>query len=210
MTQKKSGNVFYAVFFAAGIGLYLASGAAWATFKSGEIQQASSDEQTNNKDSNQGGDSIEEDAVEVASPDLSPVDVVARQVESLQQSVENPDAMRVCYGFAAPKNREHIGGFQRFTLIANTPEYAGLIESERWMVGEPFITDGIALVTVTTFANDFGVTREPQVWAYRFILQMQEAEPYQGCWMTLAVENLMPANLGEIGDATRVERDLEI
>lgn len=212
MLKKNSNYVACILCFVIGISLYVASAAAWAAYKSSDPVQAASTPGATSVDPGVASNGGEDPGAifDVASPHLTPEEVVVRQVEAMQRGVEDLDAMRVCYALAAPQNRQHIGSFERFAAVALSAEYEGLFHASRWMAGEPVIVDGIALVTVTAVTPQPGADLEPLVWGYRFILQRQAGERYRDCWMTLAVENLTPANVLTRRANSSAEGDLEI
>lgn len=204
--MKNSNYITCFLFFITGVGLYWASAATWAAWETrspiGELGQSEADGIAAERP-------VNPDDRAKASPDLTPVDVVVLQVESLQETVDDPEQIETCYGLAAPRNRSAIGSLERFAAIAMSPEYDGLIYASRWLVGEPVVHDGIAMVTVTTVTTQGNQESLPLVWGYRFILEQQTERPYKGCWMTLAVENLTPNNVGKRA-ASNTEGQVEI
>lgn len=118
----------------------------------------------------------------VASPSLSPIEVVRMQVESLRATRHDPSALRVCYGLAAPSNREQTGPFEKFAQMVAESPYDALGAAESWQVGGATLEGDFAAALVTTIAAD-GTPN-----AFRFVLEKQSIDPFEDCWMTVAVQ----------------------
>lgn len=127
--------------------------------------------------------------VTLASPQLTPDDVVQRQMEALQASAEDPDQFEACYSLAAPSNRALTGPIENFRRMIDTPAYRAMIYAPTWQVGIPVIENDLAIVVVSVLDE----SNSP--FAYRFLLQRQREEPYVDCWMTLAVQAAMPSGV---------------
>ena len=124
---------------------------------------------------------------ELPSQELTPRDVVVLQLESLQESVEDPDRLTTCYSFASPANRSQTGPFDRFAAMFEIPPYAWLAESKDYLVGDAEVFENEAVVLVSSRIS--GDSQQPVI-AFRFFLIKQTEPPYEGCWMTEAVQTL--------------------
>ncbi|MCA9192494.1 MAG: hypothetical protein KDB03_12055 [Planctomycetales bacterium] len=120
----------------------------------------------------------------VAKPELTPEEVVELQIDSLNKSLADPEAMKTCFGLASPSNRQATGPLERFATMVVSPPYDHLAYCEQWQVGAATIEGDFAVVLATT------VDGENQVHAYRFFLVKQREPPYENCWLTEAVSAL--------------------
>lgn len=121
------------------------------------------------------------DVVAKPSPELSPEDVVQKQMQAL--SAAGPVAERIdrCYRFASPANREHTGPIERFSAMVQGPAYQALLDATHFLVGRATRQKNEAYLLVTT------VDAAGELTLFRFFLSKQEKAPYAGCWMTDAV-----------------------
>ncbi|GAB5405492.1 MAG: hypothetical protein Aurels2KO_37230 [Aureliella sp.] len=120
--------------------------------------------------------------VGVASADMTPEEVVGKQVQSIRDAVDSPESIRECFALASPGNRKLTGPVERFADMVMTEPYAILAKAPEIQVGTAVTEDEYAAVLVTAVAE----TGVPA--AFRFILERQALAPYEGCWMTVAVE----------------------
>ena len=119
--------------------------------------------------------------LEIASPDMTPRQVVERQMESVRASSFDIQALRVCYSLAAPSNRAVTGPFERFAQMIQSPSFYPMRTSDQWLVGDGVIEGELATVFVTVI-DAAGLPH-----AFRFYLERQRIEPHEGCWMTVSV-----------------------
>jgi hypothetical protein len=114
----------------------------------------------------------------------SPAEVVTLQITSIREFAVSPDRLATCYSLASPENREVTGPLKRFADMIMTPPYDRLASCQSWQVGRAVIEDNYAAVMVSTISSDgSGV-------AFRFLLQLHTEPPYDGCWLTEAVQVL--------------------
>ena len=126
--------------------------------------------------------------VTLASKDATPEQVVTQQLNSLHASLTDPSQLKACYSLASPENRKLTGPFSRFAAMVMQPPYDQLARCTTWQVGSAEIEDDYAAVLVSTINNH----EQPQ--AFRFLLRLHGRAPYQGCWLTDAVQVLQPMN----------------
>lgn len=117
------------------------------------------------------------------SPELSPMDVVELQLESLRRNPELPNdaGIEAVFRFAAPANRAQTGPLPRFVRMVRGPGYAPLLGHRVAQMG-PMTTEGsqVALPVLVE-------TSDGQVFGYLWVLERQSEAPYRDCWMTTAV-----------------------
>lgn len=133
--------------------------------------------------------------VTVATKDATPEQVVTRQLNSLHDSLTDPSQLKICYSLASPDNRRLTGPFKRFAAMVMQPPYDQLARCTTWQVGSAEIEADYAAVLVSTLNNH----EQPQ--AFRFLLRLHGREPYEGCWLTDAVQVLQPTNELQSGPA---------
>ncbi|MEQ8821577.1 MAG: hypothetical protein RLY93_15185 [Sumerlaeia bacterium] len=113
-------------------------------------------------------------------PDLSPVEVVAIQLRSLQR-VDYPgedDGIRVARRFASPSNRAALGPERNFIRMLKSPDYAHLLgASEYNIVSQSGSEDERTLVVTVLDQDGIGVT-------YLWAVSRQAGGECDGCWMT--------------------------
>ena len=126
--------------------------------------------------------------VTLASKDATPEQVVTQQLNSLQASLTDPSQLKTCYSLASPENRKLTGPFNRFAAMVMQPPYDQLARCTTWQVGSAEIEEDYAAVLVSTINN----REQPQ--AFRFLLRLHGRAPYEGCWLTDAVQVLQPMN----------------
>lgn len=124
----------------------------------------------------------------VASKEATPEQVVTQQLNSLHDSLTDPSQLKVCYSLASPENRRLTGPFDRFAAMVMQPPYDQLARCTTWQVGSAEIEADSAAVLVSTINNH----EQPQ--AFRFLLRLHGRPPYEGCWLTDAVQVLQPMN----------------
>jgi Domain of unknown function (DUF4864) len=120
------------------------------------------------------------------SPALAPEDVVAGQLQALQQPDEPyPDAgIEVAYAFASPAYKVATGGLARFAALIHTAPLRGLLCYATVSYG-PLRIDADHAEQEVLVADHNGETN-----AYAFMLTRQRSGPLAGCWMTDAILRL--------------------
>jgi hypothetical protein len=122
-------------------------------------------------------------------PELTPEQVVSKQVESMRASVLDHDRLRECYSLAAPSNRAVTGPFENFANIVRSSPYDNLGTCQAYQVGRAVIEGNSAAVLVSL------LTSNGQSLAFRFLLSKQSEVPYADCWMTEGVYALTAEEL---------------
>ncbi len=120
------------------------------------------------------------------SPELTPRQVVWAQVQSLRDSVTEPDKVKICFEFASPENRQLTGPIERFASMVATAPFDRLANSEKFELGPTEYFNQRAAVPVMT------IDQEGNHLVFQFMLRQQEQSPYQGCWMTEGVMPMVP------------------
>lgn len=160
---------------------FLVGASGWLTVRRDRVETARGSaiaRQTSNDDEYAG----------VASPSLSPEQVVDIQIQSMRAAVESPEQIRDCFALASPGNREVTGPIDRFASMVMTGQYSSLARAPDFQIGSAVLEGDYAAVLVTTMSEP-GVPN-----AFRFVLEKQHLSPYQDCWMTVAVENIEVAS----------------
>jgi hypothetical protein len=116
-------------------------------------------------------------------PDLSIQDVVLIQLQALQNNNSENDGIEIVYRFAAPANKAATGPLPRFALLFASPQYSPMLGAERIELLE-FRSQGNLALQGSRIVGRNGEERY-----YLFVLQRQEAGEFDGCWMTVAVQN---------------------
>lgn len=122
---------------------------------------------------------------------FSPAEVVTLQVQSIRDSIADPERLAICYSLASPENREVTGPFANFAHMIMTPPYDRMAKCRDWQVGSASIEKGYAAVLVSTVSNDGDAT------AFRFLMHQHDQAPYKGCWLTEAVQVLEQVQTSE-------------
>jgi hypothetical protein len=126
------------------------------------------------------------DSLPEPSPDLSPTEVVRRQVEALgTNDTPHEDAgIEAAYNFASPANKRATGPLRRFRRLFDTPAYGPMIDHDRATYSTPQIEGDRARmgVILTTNSGDRA--------GYLFRLSRQSDEPHEDCWMTDGVRRV--------------------
>jgi len=122
-------------------------------------------------------------------PELTPEQVVSKQVESMRASWLDHDRLRECYSFAAPSNRAVTGPFERFANLVRSSPYDNLGTCQAYQVGKAVVEGNSAAVLVSLHTSD------DQSLAFRFLLSKQSEAPYEDCWMTEGVYALTALEL---------------
>ncbi len=127
--------------------------------------------------------SIPRDRFDVSIPNtqLTPEQVVERQVISLQAAMLDNECLVECYSFAAPSNRAATGPFENFSALVRTEPFIELGRCSSYQIGSAVIDGDAAAVLVSL------LTDQDQSMAFRFMLAKQTQAPYEGCWMTEGV-----------------------
>ena len=120
------------------------------------------------------------------SPELTPRQVVWAQVQSLRDSVAEPDKVKICFEFASPENRQLTGPLERFSSMVATAPFDRLANSEKIELGATEFFNQRAAVPVLTIDQDGNQL------VFQFVLRKQEQSPYLGCWMTEGVMPMLP------------------
>jgi hypothetical protein len=113
-------------------------------------------------------------------PYLSPADVVKIQLDALQNNdlMPNNAGIRTAWNFASPANRAATGPLDRFIELVKNPPYMPIVGFEWAELTQVLIRRGQAQLAARLFHPHFDEA------IYAFILSIQEAAPYYGCWMT--------------------------
>ena len=155
---------------------FLLGSLCWSIFSS--IGGPSQIDATDSSDVNQFVDT------DIPKSHFSPAEVVALQVQSIRDSVAEPERLTVCYSFASPENRKVTGPFATFAQMIMMPPYDRLATCQDWQVGSATIEQGYAAVLVSTVGKGGDAT------AFRFLLHQHDEAPFTGCWLTEAVQVL--------------------
>jgi len=115
------------------------------------------------------------------SAELSPEDVVQKQMHALSGSGPVLSRIDRCYRFASPANRSHTGPLERFATMVQSPDYQAVLNAKHFLVGHATQQNNEAHVLVTT------VDPAGELTLFRFFLSKQTKAPHAGCWMTDAV-----------------------
>lgn len=120
------------------------------------------------------------------SPALSPEQVVASQLQALQQPDDPyPDAgIEIAYAFASPAYKVATAALARFAALVHTAPLRGLLCYATIHYG-PLRADGDHAEQEVLVADASGETT-----AYVFMLTRQRSSPLAGCWMTDAILRL--------------------
>jgi hypothetical protein len=123
------------------------------------------------------------------SPSLDPAEVVTYQLTALGKSGTGEVGIRQCYEFASPLNRAATGPFARFTRMVRSPPYHVMLQAADALVGRAVVRDdrGTERATVLVTMIDAG----QNIRVFRFFLSKQRESPYEGCWMTDAVREMV-------------------
>lgn len=127
--------------------------------------------------------------VQLPSKDLSPVEVVELQLQSMRESLADPNRLIDCYSLASPANRQQTGPFSRFASMVRQSPYDQLARCAKFQIGGAAVEKEYAAVLVSTLDH----RGEPR--AFRFLLHRHSQPPYEGCWLTDAVRVLQPLTL---------------
>lgn len=139
----------------------------------------------------------------IPQPDYSPAEVVTLQIESMRDSASSPERLTTCYSLASPQNREITGPIERFGAMVMMPPYDRLARCQAWQVGRPVIDQDHAAVLVSTISSDgSGV-------AFRFLLRLHTEHPFDGCWLTEAVQVLARTDTSDDAWLSKKESSLE-
>lgn len=139
----------------------------------------------------------------IPQPHYSPAEVVTLQIESMRDSASSPDHLTTCYSLASPENREITGPIERFGAMVMMPPYDRLARCQAWQVGRPVIDQDHAAVLVSTISSDgSGV-------AFRFLLRLHTEHPFDGCWLTEAVQVLARTDTSDDAWLSKKESSLE-
>lgn len=123
------------------------------------------------------------------SPSLDPEEVVMYQMAVLRHSGGGDAGIRQCYTFASPLNRAATGPLDRFAQMVRSPPYQVMLQAADVLVGRAIFQEDQgtewAAVLVTL------VDRRQRIRVFRFYLSKQRESPYEGCWMTDAVQEMV-------------------
>ncbi len=131
----------------------------------------------------------------VADVGYTPEQVVELQIRSIQNSLTDPEKLRVCYSLASPANRSMTGPIARFAEMVVAPPYDQLALAKDWQVGKAEVKGIYAVVLATATSDD-------DIHAFRFMLRQQSDAPYENIWMTEGVEPLSQISFNEAGSNT--------
>ena len=117
---------------------------------------------------------------------LSPGEVVRLQVRALGRN-DTPyegAGIETAFNLASPANRRATGPLGRFRTLFDTPAYAPMVDHRGATFSEVQVRgDGARVGVLLTEAEGTRV-------GYLFQLSKQTAPPYEGCWMTDAVQRV--------------------
>lgn len=117
-------------------------------------------------------------------PELSPEQVVSRQVELLQRVAGGDEgALAAAMRFASPANLRAVGTPRRFRDMLENPLYAPLLEHRDATVGEGRPRNGDVQVRVEVTGRDGRVS------AFLYTLARHDVAGCAGCWL---VEGVVP------------------
>lgn len=117
-------------------------------------------------------------------PELSPEQVVSRQLELLQRVAVGDDAaLAAAMRFASPANRRAIGTPQRFGDMLGNPLYAPLLLHRQATVGEGRSRNGDVQVPVEVTGRDGRRS------GFLYTLARHDVDGCTGCWL---VEGVVP------------------
>ncbi len=111
------------------------------------------------------------------SPDFSPDEVVALQLEALQFNNEDDDGIEVAFNFASPGNKEVTGPLEKYKSLIKNPLYAVLINFQNYCADDIHIEDDLAQQIVVL------TDRDGEKAGFIFSLSKQTEAPFQNCWM---------------------------
>ncbi|MCC6509139.1 MAG: hypothetical protein IT423_08535 [Pirellulaceae bacterium] len=113
--------------------------------------------------------------------------------------MKDSSRLKVCYSLASPENRHFTGPFARFAQMLMTPPYDSIATSAEWQLGTTAIESDFAAVLVSTISSDGNLR------TFRFILQRHSDSPYEGCWLTEAVQVLEQVQVSGVRKPATVE-----
>lgn len=151
------------------------------TLEQGQTGQA----ETDGKTSQSVNDSDGQDGNQPG-PDLSPDQVVQRQLEAFQNNAENDAGIATAYRFASPDYRKQTGTVMRFAAIVRTPDFQALLGFQTAELGQLTIDDDRAM-QVVLLEDDQG-----NVDLFLFELVKMRDGPLEGCWLT---DGIHPSSL---------------
>ena len=119
------------------------------------------------------------DAQQKPNPSLSARDVVALQLEALQQ--KSAEGLLQVWEFAHPANKALTGPLERFALMLNAPNYKILLGHKDAEIKPVLEEDNVAIFEVTVTGAEGGVV------IYRWGLRKLDDGEQKGAWMTVTV-----------------------
>ena len=102
--------------------------------------------------------------------------------------------IQAAFNFASPSNREATGPLNRFRTLFDTPMYGPMIDHVAAQFSDVQQEGRTARVGVIL------TTSEGERVGYLFQLTLQDAPPYENCWMTDAV---VPVRI-DTADSTKI------
>lgn len=130
--------------------------------------------------------SMPADSLSTPDSTLSPAEVVRLQVRALGDN-DTPyegAGIEAAFNFASPANKQATGPLSRFRTLFDTAQYGPMIDHQGATYSPPQVDADVARMGVILTTGDG--TRV----GYLFQLSKQTAPPYEGCWMTDAVQRV--------------------
>lgn len=114
-------------------------------------------------------------------PELKANEIVSLQLMAMQQNDVSNHGIEITYRFASPQNKVQTGPLSRFIMLVKNPAYRPLLNHLDATFINLKVEGNVAIqeVIITTSKG----TRK----GFRFLLSLQQREPFKDCWMTDAV-----------------------
>jgi len=137
------------------------------------------------------------DSIPEPSPDLTPEEVVRKQVEALSTNDSpHPDAgIKAAFAFASPANKSATGPLERFKTLFDNSTYGPMVGHMSAEYSEVQVDEDVARIGVIL------TTAEGTRVGYLFQLAKQASPPHEGCWMTDAV---VPIDVSDRSNGTKI------
>lgn len=129
---------------------------------------------------------------------LGPADVVEAQLDALRENTDENEGIATTFRFASPQNRDAIGSLESFIELFESPLYLPMLNHEEVQIFAPSVQGDLALVPVALRSKD---NRRID---YLFILTRQRETPYDGMWMTDAVQIHSPNDPHSDGESAQM------
>ena len=117
------------------------------------------------------------------SPDIAPAEVIAIQLNGLQNNdmPETDSGIRQTWAFAHPRNRAATGPLPRFTMMLKGPGYEMMLNHTSHDIRPAKIGEGWRQFDVFMEAGNGDVMQ------FAWIVEKVTEGRYRDCWMTVAV-----------------------